>query len=98
MSTQTGGGRIREDEMDTKALASLPVIAVAMGDPSGISPELTARILSEPDLRSAARYIVFGDYRLFQLGAKDAGLTPISMSSARARPCPPMPASRSSSI
>lgn len=62
--------------MDIKAQASLPVIAVAMGDPSGISPELTARILAEPDLSKAARYIVFGDYRLFQLGADDAGLTP----------------------
>lgn len=62
--------------MDIKAQASLPVIAVAMGDPSGISPELTARILAEPDLKGAARYIVFGDYRLFQLGADDAGLTP----------------------
>ena len=61
--------------MDIKAQASLPVIAVAMGDPSGISPELTARILAEPDLSKAARYIVFGDYRLFQLGADDAGLT-----------------------
>lgn len=62
--------------MDMQAQASLPVIAVAMGDPSGISPELTARILAEPDLRSAARYIVFGDYRLLQLGADDAGLRP----------------------
>jgi 4-hydroxythreonine-4-phosphate dehydrogenase len=46
----------------------LPVIAVAMGDPSGISPELTARILVEPDLRHAARYVVFGDKRLLDLG------------------------------
>jgi 4-hydroxythreonine-4-phosphate dehydrogenase len=62
--------------MDIKAQASLPVIAVAMGDPSGISPELTARILAEPDLSKAARYVVFGDLRLFQLGADDAGLKP----------------------
>ena len=62
--------------METEAKNALPVIAVAMGDPSGISPELTARILAEPDLRSAARYVVFGDFRLFQLGAADAGLTP----------------------
>jgi 4-hydroxythreonine-4-phosphate dehydrogenase len=53
---------------------SLPVIAVAMGDPSGISPELTARILAEPDLRHAARYVVFGDKRLLDMGAGDAGI------------------------
>lgn len=62
--------------MDSHANASLPVIAVAMGDPSGISPELTARILAEPDLRHAARYVVFGDKRLLDLGAADAGLDP----------------------
>jgi 4-hydroxythreonine-4-phosphate dehydrogenase len=53
-----------------------PTIAVAMGDPSGISPELTARILAEPDLRSAARYVVFGDKRLLDLGIADAGVDP----------------------
>jgi 4-hydroxythreonine-4-phosphate dehydrogenase len=62
--------------MNSQANASLPVIAVAMGDPSGISPELTARILAESDLRAAARYVVFGDLRLFQLGCDDSGLTP----------------------
>lgn len=62
--------------MNTQAQTSLPTIAVAMGDPSGISPELTARILAEADLRSAADYVVFGDLRLFQMGADDAGLTP----------------------
>ena len=54
----------------------LPVIAVAMGDPSGISPELAARILAEPDLRAAARYVVFGDARLLALGIADSGVDP----------------------
>lgn len=53
-----------------------PVIAVAMGDPSGISPELTARILAEADLRDAARYVVFGDKRLLDLGSADSGVDP----------------------
>jgi 4-hydroxythreonine-4-phosphate dehydrogenase len=59
--------------MESRANGALPVIAVAMGDPSGISPELTARILVEPDLRHAARYVVFGDKRLLDLGARMAG-------------------------
>lgn len=62
--------------MDNRAQNELPVIAVAMGDPSGISPELTARILSEPDLRAAARYVVFGDARLLELGIKDGAADP----------------------
>lgn len=56
--------------------AARPTIAVAMGDPSGISPELTARILAEPDLRGAARYVVFGDKRLLDLGVADSGVDP----------------------
>jgi len=53
-----------------------PIIAVAMGDPSGISPELTARILAEPDLRGAAHFVVFGDKRLLDLGISDSGVDP----------------------
>ena len=60
--------------MNERKNDALPVIAVAMGDPSGISPELTARILSEADLRGAARYVVFGDKRLLDLGIKDGGV------------------------
>ncbi|MGO4737462.1 4-hydroxythreonine-4-phosphate dehydrogenase PdxA [Bosea sp. 2KB_26] len=59
-----------------RANGALPTIAVAMGDPSGISPELLARILIEPDLRSSARYVVFGDKRLLDLGAADAKVDP----------------------
>ena len=53
-----------------------PLIAVAMGDPSGISPELTARILAEPDLRAQARTIVFGDLRLLERGIAESGVDP----------------------
>ncbi|WP_306224248.1 4-hydroxythreonine-4-phosphate dehydrogenase PdxA [Bosea beijingensis] len=62
--------------MNERTNDALPVIAVAIGDPSGISPELTARILSEADLRGAARYVVFGDKRLLDLGIKDGGADP----------------------
>lgn len=62
--------------MDERRTAELPVIAIAMGDPSGISPELAARILAEPDLRAAARYVVFGDARLLALGIADSGVDP----------------------
>lgn len=55
--------------------SSLPVIAVAMGDPAGISPELTARMLDLPEARDAARLVVFGDRRILDEGARCAGLT-----------------------
>jgi 4-hydroxythreonine-4-phosphate dehydrogenase len=53
-----------------------PVIALAMGDPAGISPELTARLAALEDVRSAATLIVIGDRRVFDEGARVAGVKP----------------------
>jgi 4-hydroxythreonine-4-phosphate dehydrogenase len=53
-----------------------PVIALAMGDPAGISPELTAKVVALPEVRAAARVVVIGDRRLFDDGAKTAGIAP----------------------
>ncbi len=52
-----------------------PVIALAMGDPAGISPELTARLLALPEIKEAAHIITIGDRRILDEGAKAAGLT-----------------------
>jgi 4-hydroxythreonine-4-phosphate dehydrogenase len=53
-----------------------PVIALAMGDPAGISPELTAKLAALEDVREAAALIVIGDRRVFDQGARVAGVTP----------------------
>ena len=53
-----------------------PVVALAMGDPAGISPELTAKIVARDDARTAARMIVVGDKRVFDAGSAVAGVTP----------------------
>jgi 4-hydroxythreonine-4-phosphate dehydrogenase len=50
-----------------------PVIALAMGDPAGISPELTAKVLALKEVRDAARVVVVGDRRIFEDGARIAG-------------------------
>lgn len=52
-----------------------PVIALAMGDPAGISPELTAKLLGLSDIREAAHIITIGDRRILDEGAKAAGVT-----------------------
>jgi 4-hydroxythreonine-4-phosphate dehydrogenase len=51
-----------------------PVIALAMGDPCGISPELTAKLVALDEVRKAARIVVIGDRRVFDEGAKVAGV------------------------
>ena len=53
-----------------------PTIALAMGDPAGISPELTAKVVALEEVRDAARVVVIGDRRLFDDGAKVAGISP----------------------
>jgi 4-hydroxythreonine-4-phosphate dehydrogenase len=51
-----------------------PTIALAMGDPAGISSELAAKVLALAEVRAAADIVVFGDRRLLEEGAKIAGV------------------------
>jgi len=51
-----------------------PRIAVAMGDPAGISPEIAAKLLASPSIREAAELVIFGDRRVLETGAKVAGV------------------------
>jgi 4-hydroxythreonine-4-phosphate dehydrogenase len=52
-----------------------PIIAVIPGDPTGIGPEQTARILSRPATRSLARVLLMGDRRVMELGMRQAGVS-----------------------
>ena len=60
--------------MTESAKDARPVIALAMGDPAGISPELTARIIALDDVKAAAHLVVIGDRRILDEGAKAAGI------------------------
>jgi 4-hydroxythreonine-4-phosphate dehydrogenase len=59
--------------MDVRSDAK-PVIALAMGDPAGISPELTAKIVTLDEVRAGAHLIVVGDRRIFEQGVRVAGV------------------------
>lgn len=37
-----------------------PVIAISAGDPAGIGPEIVLKALSDPQIRSAGQYVIFG--------------------------------------
>lgn len=56
--------------------SELPRVALVMGDPAGISPELTAKLLALDEVRAAARIVVLGDRRIFEQGAQVAGVNP----------------------
>ncbi|GAB2820764.1 4-hydroxythreonine-4-phosphate dehydrogenase PdxA [Streptomyces daliensis] len=56
--------------------AALPRIAVTLGDPAGIGPELVAKLLSDPANTAAARVLLISDERELAEAGEDAG-TPL---------------------
>jgi 4-hydroxy-L-threonine phosphate dehydrogenase PdxA len=46
-----------------------PIVAVTMGDPAGIGPEIVARALGEPEVRKVCRPVVVGDPRILARAA-----------------------------
>lgn len=53
---------------------SLPRIAVTMGDPAGVGPELCLRLLAEPALQALCAPVIFGDAPLLRRVAAHCGL------------------------
>jgi 4-hydroxythreonine-4-phosphate dehydrogenase len=49
-------------------------VAISLGDPSGIGPEVTARALSRASVRSALTPVVYGDSTVYARAAKRAGV------------------------
>lgn len=47
-----------------------PLIAITMGDPSGVGPEIIVKALSEPIVRGCCTPLVLGDLRAMQRAAK----------------------------
>ena len=52
-----------------------PLIAVTMGDPAGVGPEITAKALANPKIRAACRAVVVGDLGTMERAAGAVGLT-----------------------
>ena len=64
----------------------LPVLALVAGDPAGVGPEITARLLARSDWESKARVVVFADPAVLEAGARVAkvALSPLSCPSMKA--------------
>jgi len=60
--------------MPLTAGTAKPTLALAIGDPAGIGPELAAKLLADPAVRAAADFVVVGDRRVLQRGADVAGV------------------------
>ena len=53
-----------------------PTIAITMGDPAGVGPEICLRALADVELNRECRLVVFGDAGVLQRCAEVIGLTP----------------------
>jgi 4-hydroxythreonine-4-phosphate dehydrogenase len=51
-----------------------PLIAVTMGDPAGVGPEICLQLLANEEVRAIATPVVFGDARLLARCARQTGL------------------------
>jgi 4-hydroxythreonine-4-phosphate dehydrogenase len=51
-----------------------PVVALTLGDPAGIGPELIARLLARPETTARARVVLVGDRWLWEAGQRVAGV------------------------
>lgn len=53
-----------------------PRLAVTMGDPLGIGPEVTVKALADPALRRRGRFVIFGMSGVMHEAARRAGIEP----------------------
>jgi 4-hydroxythreonine-4-phosphate dehydrogenase len=61
--------------LEARMTVEAPRIAIAMGDPAGISPELLAKLIVRADLMASAAVTVIGDRRVLAAGERIAGLS-----------------------
>jgi 4-phospho-D-threonate 3-dehydrogenase / 4-phospho-D-erythronate 3-dehydrogenase len=62
-----------------------PIIALTMGDPAGVGPEIVLKALADREVAPLARWIVVGDGAVLQLAARATG---IELQSAELRHVP----------
>jgi 4-hydroxy-L-threonine phosphate dehydrogenase PdxA len=52
-----------------------PTLGVLLGDSSGIGPEIVAKLVGRSEIYESANVVIVGDYRVFRMGQKIAGLS-----------------------
>jgi 4-hydroxythreonine-4-phosphate dehydrogenase len=52
-----------------------PTIGVLLGDPTGVGPEIAAKLLAQKELYPLANIVIIGDQRIFKMGQELAGVS-----------------------
>ncbi|MBN1795403.1 MAG: 4-hydroxythreonine-4-phosphate dehydrogenase PdxA [Sedimentisphaerales bacterium] len=58
------------------SISAQVVIGITMGDPAGIGPEVVVKALAEPEIRKAAKFIIFGMDEQLRYAADRAEIEP----------------------
>lgn len=53
-------------------MTTKPTIGVLLGDPTGVGPEITAKLLAHTELYPLANILIIGDQRIFKMGQEVA--------------------------
>ena len=61
---------------NNNSITNQPVIGITMGDPAGIGPEIVVKALADPDIRKAAKFIIFGMNEQLCYAADEAEIDP----------------------
>ena len=61
--------------MPQSNIENLPTIALTMGDPAGVGPEVVLQAVADPELAPLARWIVVGDAAVLEMAQRITGLT-----------------------
>lgn len=64
------------DKNNNNSISEQPVIGITMGDAAGIGPEVIVKALADPDIRRAAKFIIFGMNEQLCYAADKAELEP----------------------
>ncbi len=60
---------------EIKVIEKKPTVGVLLGDSSGIGPEIVAKLVGRSEIYELANVVIVGDYRVFRMGQKIAGLS-----------------------
>ena len=60
--------------MPEETIENLPVIALTMGDPAGVGPEIVLQAVADAQLAPLARWIVVGDAAVLEIASQITGI------------------------
>lgn len=64
-----------------------PIVGITMGDPAGVGAEVIVKALSDPAVREAGRYVIFGVEEVLSAAADASGIRPFWFRIPHVEPC-----------